>query len=215
MLYWRLAMGLYAKHIFPRLMDWTLGARRFHDERRQALASAHGRVLEIGFGTGLNLPHYPTEVTALTGVEPVSMLERTVDRRRIQAAFPVEIVHVGAEALPFESGLFDCVVSTWTMCSIRETAAALREIRRVLKSPGGFVFLEHGRSDDPRVAAWQDRLNPVQRLIACGCSINRRIDVLLIESGFRIQHLDRYQLRGVPRVAGEMYRGVAVPATPC
>jgi ubiquinone/menaquinone biosynthesis C-methylase UbiE len=111
--------------------------------------------------------------------------------------------------LPFENGRFDCVVSTWTLCSIRDINAALREVRRVLKPGGRLVFLEHGRSDDPRTAVWQDRVTPLQRLVACGCHLNRRIDVLIEESGLKIERVDRYVLEGVPRIAGEMYRGVA------
>lgn len=205
-------MGFYADHVFPHLMDWTLGTRRFQEQRELALAPAHGQVLEIGFGTGLNLPHYPRAVTSLTALEPAVHLPQKVAKRISRGSLPVELVRLSAETLPFEDGRFDCVVSTWTLCTIPDAVAALREVRRVLKPGGMYLFLEHGRSDDARVAKWQDFFNPVQRVIACGCNLNRPIDTLVERAGLQIEKLDRYVPPGVPRIAGEMYRGVAIPA---
>ena len=202
-------MSLYASYIFPRLMDWVLRGERFQSERRLILASAQGLVLEIGFGTGLNLPHYPSTITALHTVEPATLLPDRVARRVASAPFPVHIRHLSAEVLPYAAALFDCAVSTFTLCTIPDPAAALREVRRVLKPEGSFLFLEHGRSDDPSVARWQDRLNPLQQIVACGCNLNRRIDQLIVQAGFRLEQLDRYTLPGVPRVGGTMYRGRA------
>lgn len=206
-------MGFYANYVFPRLMDWAMGTPRFQEQRVQALAPLYGDVLEIGFGTGLNLPHYPQAVTWLTALEPANHLPRKVTRRLATASLPVRLTRVSAESLPFEDGRFDCVLSTWTLCTIPDVMAALREVRRVLKPGGKFVFLEHGRSDDPRVAGWQDALNPVQRVIACGCNLNRPIDALIAQAGLQVKRLDRFVLGGVPRIAGEMYRGVASPPT--
>lgn len=205
-------MGFYADHVFPHLMDWTLGTRRFQEQREQALASAHGNALEIGFGTGLNLPHYPHAVTSLTALDPATLLPNKVARRISQGSLPVELVRLSAETLPFEDGRFDCAVSTWALCTIPDPVAALREVRRVLKPGGTYVFLEHGRSDDAGVAKWQDFFNPLQRRIACGCNLNRPIDALISQGGLKIDRLDRFLLPGVPRIAGEMYRGVAIPA---
>ena len=205
-------MGFYANYVFPHLMDWILGTSRFQEQRELALAPAHGHVLEIGFGTGLNLPHYPHAVTSLTALEPATLLPKTVARRIWRRSLPVELVRLSAETLPFEDGCFDCAVSTWTLCTIPDPVAALREVRRVLKPGGTFVFLEHGRSDDARVAKWQDFFNPVQRVIGCGCNLNRPIDALVAQAGLRIEKLDRYVIPGVPRIAGEMYRGIAIPA---
>jgi ubiquinone/menaquinone biosynthesis C-methylase UbiE len=205
-------MGFYADHVFPHLMDWTLGTRRFQEQRELALASAQGHVLEIGFGTGLNLPHYPKAVTSLAALDPATLLPRKVARRISRGSLPVELVRLSAETLPFEDGRFDCAVSTWTLCTIPDPVAALREVRRVLKPGGTYVFLEHGRSDDARVAKWQDLFNPTQRVIACGCNLNRPIDTLISQGGLKIDRLDRFLLSGVPRIAGEMYRGVAIPA---
>lgn len=202
-------MSLYADYLFPRLMDWAMRRPRLQQERRQALTPVYGRVLEIGFGTGLNLPHYPETVTWVTGIEPGTLLENRVAERSAAISVPVEVLRLKAEKLPFEARSFDSVVSTWTLCTIADPTAALREIRRVLKPGGRFVFLEHGRSDDPRVARWQDRLNPIQRRIACGCNLNRPIDRLIRESGLQIERLDRFVMEGVPRILGEMYRGTA------
>lgn len=122
---------------------------------------------------------------------------------------PVRIVQGSAERLPFHDRRFDCIVSTWTLCTIPDVMSALQEVHRVLKPDGRFVFLEHGRSDAPAVARWQDRLNPLQQRIGAGCNMNRPIDRLIMEAGFTLEHLDRFQAPGVPRLVGEMYRGVA------
>ncbi|GAB1721652.1 MAG: putative Methyltransferase [Nitrospira sp.] len=200
---------MYATSIFPRLMEWVLRGERFQTERQLLLAPAHGVVLEIGFGTGLNLPHYPLAVTALHTVEPAMLLPDRVARRVASVPFPVHLHRLSAEGLPFDDGLFDYAVSTFTLCTIPDPSAALREVRRVLKPDGRLLFLEHGRSDDPSIARWQDRLNPLQQIVACGCNLNRRIDQLVVQAGLRLEQFDRYTLPGVPRIGGEMYRGMA------
>jgi ubiquinone/menaquinone biosynthesis C-methylase UbiE len=202
-------MGFYADRIFPYLMDWTLSRSRFRELRREALASAHGSVLEIGFGTGLNLPHYPGSVTKLTVLDPAVLLPAKVTRRIASAFMPVDVRHLAAEALPFEDDHFNCVVSTFALCTIPDPVAALLEVRRVLKSDGCYLFLEHGRSDDVRVARWQDFFNPLQQRLACGCNLNRPIDALIRGAGLQVNRLDRFRLESVPRIVGEMYRGVA------
>ena len=184
---------------------------RFQEQRQQALAPVSGRVLEIGFGTGLNLPHYPSTVTWLTAIEPGHLLDQRVADRSANLAMPVEIFRYRAEALPWEDQRFDCAVSTWTLCTIRDPLRALSEIRRVLKPNGKFIFLEHGRSDDPKVARWQNILNPFQRVFACGCNLNRRIDRLIEDGGFTVERLDRFVMEGLPRPGANMYRGVASP----
>jgi ubiquinone/menaquinone biosynthesis C-methylase UbiE len=205
---------MYASYIFPRLMDWVLSGERFKRERQRLLTSAEGIVLEIGFGTGLNLPHYPRAVTALHAVDPSSMLRERVAGRLAQAPFPVHIQILSAERLPYDDATFDCAVSTFTLCSIPDPVVALREMRRVLKPNGRFLFLEHGRSDDPDVAKWQDRLNPLENWLGCGCNLNRRIDQLVNTAGLHLRTLDRYVLPGLPRVGGEMYRGITDPGRP-
>jgi ubiquinone/menaquinone biosynthesis C-methylase UbiE len=193
-------------------MDWVMAGEEFRRLRSELLAPVQGEVLELGLGTGLNLSHYPRSVTRLHAVDPADLLPRTVAERIAAAPFPVRLQHVAAETLPYDDRSFDFVVSTWTLCTIPDPAKALKEVRRVLKPDGAFLFLEHGRSDNERVAKWQDRLNPIQRVIACGCNLNRRIDRLISEAGFNVEMLDRFRMLGVPRLGAEMYRGRAVPA---
>ncbi len=202
-------MNFYATYLFPYLMDWGMGGPKFQEQRRQALGPLHGDVLEIGFGTGLNLVHYPQAVTGVVALEPARLLPRKVARRIADAPMPVELVHGSAEQLSFGNRRFDCVLSTWTLCTVPDVAAALREVRRVLKPGGEFVFLEHGRSDSPGIAKWQDRLNPLQQRIGVGCNMNRAIDRLIMEAGLKLERLDRFQMPGIPRLVGEMYRGIA------
>ncbi len=204
-------MGLYSAYIFPRLMDWIMGGTGFQRLRNEVLQSARGEVLEIGLGTGLNLPHYPVGVSRLRAVDPAPLLPDRVAERSARAPFPVELSRTGAEHLPYDNHSFNYVVSTWTLCTIPDPVQALQEVRRVLKPTGRFLFLEHGRSDDARTAAWQDRLNPLQNVIGCGCNLNRRIDQLISKAGLHIVQLDRFVMEGVPRIGGELYRGVATP----
>lgn len=203
-------MGIYSRYIFPRILEWSLGSAMVQRQRRQALAPLAGHVLEIGFGTGLNLPFYPNQVTELTALDNQPMLPKRVEQRIAEARMPVELRELDANGrLPFEDESFDGIVTTLTLCSIREVGSALSEIRRVLKSDGQYVFLEHGRSDDARVAARQDFWNPIQKIVACGCNMNRPIDLLIEAAGLEMTVLDRYRLPDTPRVLGEMYRGVA------
>ena len=207
-------MGLYANYIFPRLLDWSLGAPEFGEYRRRALEPARGETLEIGFGTGLNLSYYPEAVTKLTVIDSENMLPERVERRIAACPIPVTKMRLDAQGrLPFDDHTFDMVVTTLTLCSITDTAAALAEVRRVLKRDGQFVFFEHGRSDDPKVARRQDQFNPIQKIIGVGCNMNRRIDRLIEDAGFQIGRLDRFLLPKTPRLLAEMYRGVAAPQT--
>ena len=168
------------------------------------------QILEIGFGTGLNLQFYPDQVTKLTALDSERMLPKMVDKRIAQARVPVEQLQLDASGrLPFEDDVFDGIVTTLTLCSIADVESALSEIRRVLKPDGEYVFLEHGRSDDPRVATRQDFWNPIQKIIACGCNMNRPIDLLIMGADMEMIQLDRYQLPDTPRVLGEIYRGIA------
>ena len=202
-------MGLYSRHIFPRFMEWVMAGEEFHRLRKELLAPVHGEVLELGIGTGLNLPHYPKTVTWLHAVDPANLLPRIVMGRGASRSFPIRIQRVTAESLPYENRSFDFVVSTWTLCTIPDPVRALREVGRVLKPEGIFQFLEHGRSDDQTIATWQDRLNPIQQIIGCGCNLNRRIDQLIQQAGLKIMNVERFQMESVPRLGGEMYRGTA------
>jgi ubiquinone/menaquinone biosynthesis C-methylase UbiE len=209
-------MGLYSKHIFPRFLDWSLGNATLAKHRLAALAPLRGHVLEIGFGTGLNLPFFPREVTRLTAIDSKQMLPKKVAKRIAEARMPVECLQLDAGVrLPLDSLAFDGVVTTFTLCSIAHVHSALHETRRVLKPEGQYVFLEHGRSDDPRIARRQDFFNPVQKVIGCGCNLNRKIDDLIRESGFEIVKLERYLMADVPRILGETYQGIARRSADC
>ncbi|HEU5201354.1 MAG TPA: class I SAM-dependent methyltransferase, partial [Nitrospira sp.] len=151
-------------------------------------------------------------ISRLSMIDPVRLLPHKVRERAALVPFPIHVEEVTAESLPYPDRQFDSVISTWTLCTIPDVKKALREIRRVLRPSGIFYFLEHGLSDNARVAAWQDRLNPIQNVIGCGCNLNRPIDQLVSESGFHILQLDRFQMNNVPRIVGEMYRGRASPS---
>jgi len=194
--------------IRPRLLDFAM--RQLDELRGATVGQASGHVLEIGFGTGLNLAHYGPGVKSLVALEPNVTAEYAPTRERIAAApFPVERARLRADAsLPFDSGRFDYVVSTWTLCSIPGLETALVELRRVLRPGARFVFLEHGRADSERTARWQDRLNPLWVRIADGCNMNRPVDRLVEAGGFRLAELARFRHKG-PGVLAHMYRGVA------
>ena len=202
--------NLYAKRIFPRLLDRLLGNAAIGLLRRESLLPAAGRTIEIGFGTGLNLPHFPPTVTSLTVIDPELMLDQIVSARIAASPIPVTRMRLDAQnRLPFPDQSFDCAVTTFTLCSIGDVAAALAEIRRVLSPGGSFIFLEHGRSNLREISVWQDRLNPIQKVVGVGCNMNRQIDQIIEDAGFHITHLDRFQLPHTPRLLGEIYRGVA------
>jgi len=205
--------NFYERRVFPHVLE--LAMRQLGKLRAPTLAAARGEVLEIGFGTGLNLEHYPEGVSRLVTADPMQALSERVRARVDAARFPVEQHHLPADrTLPFDSGRFDCVTMTWTLCTIPDPLAAVREMRRVLKPEGTLLFIEHGRSDDAKVARWQDRWNPIQNVIGCGCNVNRRIDTLVEQGGFRLASLERFLAEGAPRMFGEMYRGAARPGRP-
>ena len=184
---------------------------RFMDDLRpDAVVGARGDVLEIGFGTGLNLRHYPSEVRSVWGIDPMATEGvGPVERRIAQAPFPVERSALRADdQLPFDSGRFDCVVTTWTLCSIPDARAALAEMHRVLKPGGLYLFIEHGRSRTESTIRWQDRLNPTWSKLTDGCNINRPVDELVERSGFELSSLDEFKGKG-PRLISHLYRGIA------
>jgi ubiquinone/menaquinone biosynthesis C-methylase UbiE len=190
-------------------MDWVMTGEEFRRLRSDLLAPVCGEVLELGFGTGLNLPHYSAAVTRLHAVDPARLLPERVAKRSAHLPFPVFLQPIAAESLPHHDQVFDYVISTWTLCTIPDPVRALHEVGRVLKPTGVFVFLEHGRSQDRTTAQWQDRLNPLQNLVGCGCNLNRTIDRLITDAGLHITSLDRFEMNRMPRVGGAMYRGSA------
>ncbi|MGB5311357.1 MAG: class I SAM-dependent methyltransferase [Polyangiales bacterium] len=203
-------MGL-GDRIRPWVQDFAM--RMMDDLRSETIIDASGDVLEIGFGTGRNLPHYPADVRSLWGIDPmVTHGVGGVERRIDEATFPVERTVLSADRqLPFDAGRFDCVVTTWTLCSIPDARAALAEMRRVLKPGGRYLFIEHGRGRVESTIRWQDRLNPMWRCLTEGCNINRPIDELVACAGFELTSVDEFEGRG-PSVVSHLYRGVATRA---
>ena len=182
-----------------------------NDLRPETVGKLSGDVLEVGFGTGLNLEHCPPGVTQLTGLDPLvtASIGDRLNERIAAVPFPVERAQLRADGeLPFEDARFDCVMTTWTLCSIEDPEAALAGMRRVLRPGGHYVFIEHGRSEDARTAGWQDRINPLWRRFADGCNINRPVDELVEQSGFELTSLDEFKGKG-PRLISHLYRGIA------
>ena len=199
--------SFYERRIFPWLNDKLGADPQLLRLRSEAVERARGPVIEIGFGTGANLPYYPSAVTSVVGIEPnAGMLDRAGARLRAFGR-PVEIVIARAEQLPFHDRSFETAVSTLTLCSVSNARAALAELRRVLRDDGQLIVLEHGRSSDAGVARWQDRLNPLQKLIACGCNLNRSVHDLVAGAGFNADGLRQLYLSGAPRTHGCMSTG--------
>lgn len=207
-------MSLYSRCLFPHLCHRALRSRPVSRLRQASLAEVEGEVLEIGFGTGLNLPHYPGTVKAVHAVEPSEGMRELAEKLLAERqgdgpAFPLEILPGRAEDLPFDDGRFDAVVSTFTLCSIPEVARALAEVRRVLRPGGSFHFLEHGESPDPGVRRWQGWLNPIQGCLGDGCRLDRRIGELVAASDLQVESCHNSYLRGSPKPMGYLYQGRA------
>ena len=205
-------MGLYARHVLPKLIDAACAQKPMAELRAQYVPRLRGRVLEIGFGTGHNLAHYATGDAApksLCALEPASDIAALATERLAAAQFPVEVVAASAEEIPAERGAFDAVLSTWTLCSVPNVYRALAELRRVLAPGGQFVFIEHGASPDPYWLRWQRRLEPAWKCIAGGCHLARPMDRLIADAGFRIDELRTGHLPG-PKFATFTFRGVAI-----
>ncbi len=201
-------MGLYSKVIFPRLLDVVMSGQELATYRQELLADVQGKVLEIGFGTGLNLPYYSDKVEKITTIDANSGMNKLA-RKRIQAS-PLKVEHyvLNGESLPMENNTFDSIVSTWTLCSIVNIDKALKEIYRVLKPGGRFFFIEHGLSNQPQVQVWQNRLNPLQKIVGDGCNLNRNIK-LLVENHFDAVQVEEFLEKSSPEIAGYTYKGIA------
>jgi SAM-dependent methyltransferase len=204
-------MGLYRRWLLPRITDWSMRNAMVIAERKRIAPTASGAVLEIGAGSGLNLPFYGPGVEKLYALEPSPEMWRLAKGRISGLRFPVEFLAFPAERIPLADEAVDTVVSTFTLCSVADPIRALAETRRVLKANGRLLFVEHGRSPDRGVAAWQDRLNPPWRRLTGGCNLNRKIDDLLATAGFQLREIERGYGEG-PRLFVYLYKGVAQPA---
>jgi ubiquinone/menaquinone biosynthesis C-methylase UbiE len=202
-------LHFYSQVIFPRLCDFVLSGPAVARQRRTLLKHAAGNLLEIGFGTGLNLPHYPAHIRRITSVDPNVGMHHLAQRRIKQAGIVVDHRPLSGERLPFVDATFDCVVSTFTLCSIDDVNRALVEVYRVLKPGGRFLFLEHGLSPEPAVRKWQYRLNWLQRHLAGGCHLDRDMRALVASQPFESMEISEFYLEQIPRTHGWMFRGIA------
>jgi ubiquinone/menaquinone biosynthesis C-methylase UbiE len=204
-------MGFYRRRIVPWLTHLSMRQEQLLPYRQQVVGAAEGRVLEIGVGSGLNLPLYRGLVSSVIGLEPSPELLSMARSRASAATVPVSLLDASAEAIPLDAGSIDTVVTTWTLCTIPDASRALAEMRRVLKPGGALLFVEHGRAPEPRVARWQDRLDPLWSHLAGGCHLNRKMDDLLTQAGFRIETLKNPRLPGPPTHTF-LYQGRARPS---
>jgi ubiquinone/menaquinone biosynthesis C-methylase UbiE len=206
------AVNLYERYVLPRLMDLAMRNKVVEAERARLIPRATGSVLEIGIGSGLNLPFYSRAVERLYAIDPRREMWALARHRLSRVSFPVDFVEASAERIPMNDRTVDTVVTTWTLCSIPDPRLAVLEIARVLRPGGQILFVEHGRAPDPRVVTWQDRLNPLWKRIAGGCNLNRKIDTLLLEGGFSLAESAPSYVTGL-KLMTYLYRGVARPVS--
>ena len=204
-------MGFYDDWVLPRILNTMMGMPYVTKERKKALAGVTGDVLEVGFGSGHNLPCYPGSVQRVVAVDPSTESAKLASKRIAAARFGVEYLPLEGEKIAAPDASFDSVVSTFTLCTIPDPGTALSQMRRVLKPGGRLFFVEHGRSPDPNVQRWQDRLNGFQRFTCGGCNMNRDIERLVRDAGFDFDEIDKYYLDGQPKILAFMTRGVARP----
>lgn len=204
-------MGFYVDRILPRITDVALSGKEFDRLRARVCAGLSGEVVEVGFGSGRNVPHYPSNVDRVKAVDPATFGRRLAGKRLASSTVPVEFIGLDGEELPLEDTSIDHVLTTWTLCTIPDVDRALAEMRRVLRPGGAVHFVEHGRSPDPKIARWQDRLNPIQERLFGGCHLNRPIDELLERAGLVVSPLETFYARG-PKPFGYLFEGVATKA---
>ena len=203
-------MGWWNERVVPRLTDVSLRGHEVGELRGRVCEGLHGRVLEIGFGSGLNARWYPTTVSQVDVVEPSELAWEMSADRRLRAAVPVGRVGRDGQSIQVRDGTYDAALVTFTLCTIPEPAVALGEVRRVLKPGGRLHFLEHGISDDPKVVTWQRRLEPIQRRVAGGCHLTRDPAVMMEEVGLSVLTVEQIDLPGGPRPWTTGFLGVAV-----
>lgn len=203
-------MKLYTQYIFPWLLDKFMAKSFFQEKRKEVLKAAEGKVLEIGFGTGLNLSEYPDRIKKIITVDINPGMNFYAQKRVKSSGKEVEHQVITAEKLPMADQTFDTVVSTWTLCSILNVDQALKEIYRVLKPGGKFIFIEHGLSKKANIQKWQNRLTPFWKILGDGCHLNRNIKELISAHPFEIIEYQEYCMPKMPKLASQMYQGIAI-----
>jgi ubiquinone/menaquinone biosynthesis C-methylase UbiE len=202
-------MGFYREHVLPRVQDKVMSRGSTPAIRARVCESLKGAVVEVGFGTGLNAPHYPAAVRTVVAIEPSRVCMRIAERRITATSVEVEYGGLTGEMLDLPSDEFDAVLSTWTLCTIPNLGAALAEMRRVLRPSGSLHFVEHGHSPDPNVERWQRRLEPMNKRLGGGCHLTRRIPEELERAGFTIDKIDTYYVNGELKPMGYTFEGRA------
>jgi SAM-dependent methyltransferase len=205
-------LGIYNDRVLPRILDTACGSNRLDPLRRRVCANLAGEVIEIGFGSGRNIPFYPAAVASVAAVEPSDLSWRLAGERLRATDVPVLRSGLDGQSLPFADDSFDTALSTWTLCTIPDVAAALGELRRVLRPGGTLHFLEHGLAPDEDVRRWQRRIEPVQKRITDGCHLTRPIVELLTTAGFTIKELDAFYEQDTTRISGADSLGIAQSA---
>jgi SAM-dependent methyltransferase len=203
-------MGIYGEHVLPRIINVACGLKANDPLRRRVCEGLEGDVVEIGFGSGLNVPFYPDRVAKVSAVEPADVAWKLADKRLGATNVPVERSGLDGQSLPFADNSHDSAVSTWTLCTIPDVATALREVRRVLKPGGTLHFVEHGLAPDENVRRWQRRLEPIQKRAFGGCHLTRPVVQLLTDAGFTIAELDIFYEDNAPKFLAADSLGVAV-----
>jgi ubiquinone/menaquinone biosynthesis C-methylase UbiE len=203
-------MGIYARHVLPRIVNAACGMKASDPLRERVCAGLQGQVVEIGFGSGLNIPFYPDEVTGVTAIEPADLGWKLARDRLESTKVPVQRSGIDGQSLPLPDGSCDAALSTWTLCTIPDVARALGEVRRVLKPGGTLHFVEHGLAPDPEVQRWQHRMEPLQKRLFGGCHLTRPIVELLSDARFTVTEVDVFYEKGAPKPLGADSLGIAV-----